>query len=91
MNDAVWTAEATEKAVALWIEGRDPAEIAGVIGTSVTDVIGRVAQAALARQQAKAEARNEAAAQAKPRRLPSLRLPSRRLPGRKPRHRPSPP
>jgi hypothetical protein len=54
MNDAVWTAEATEKAVALWIEGRDPAEIAGAIGTTVTDVIGRVAQAALARQQAKA-------------------------------------
>ncbi|MGE7414976.1 hypothetical protein [Methylobacterium tarhaniae] len=54
MNDAVWTAEATEKAVALWIEGRDPAEIAGVIGTTVADVIGRVAQAALARQQAQA-------------------------------------
>ncbi|MGX7708395.1 hypothetical protein [Methylobacterium sp. Gmos1] len=64
MNDAVWTAEATEKAVALWIEGRDPAEIAGEIGTTVADVIGRVAQAALARQQAKAA--EKAAAAAKP-------------------------
>ncbi|WP_276469417.1 GcrA family cell cycle regulator, partial [Methylobacterium crusticola] len=50
MTDAVWTEQATEQAVALWIEGRDPAEIASRLGTSVAEVIGRVAQAALARQ-----------------------------------------
>ncbi|WP_336487530.1 hypothetical protein [Methylobacterium nigriterrae] len=48
MTDALWTDKTTETAVAMWIAGRDPAEIAAALGTSPEDVVRRVAQAALA-------------------------------------------
>ncbi|WP_132254330.1 hypothetical protein [Methylobacterium segetis] len=46
MNDALWTEEATRKAVVQWIEGRDASEIAAEFGTTPEDVVRRVAQAA---------------------------------------------
>ena len=65
MSDANWTPATTQQAIALWVGGKDVAEIAREFGVAPGEVLSRIAQAAIAGEDAP-KARPADATTAKP-------------------------